>query len=417
MASPRSRATCALGFAALLAASAGACGSGERGAATPPASEEPRPDGGASDGGAPDAMAVSPEEAELAAQLEAIRAEYSLPALGGAVVDGTGVTLQAVVGVRKVGDPTAARVDDPFHLGSDTKAISAVVLAKLIEAKKLTYETTVAKAFPELVGTMNAAYEAVTLADLLAMKGGIVSGWPDGESYNSLMALTGTPREQRETFVKAVLASTPAATPKTKFVYSNASYVLAAVMGERAGDAAWEDQARDLVFSPLAMTGWGFGAAGAAGAVDAPWPHVSAGGALEPVEPGPGADNPIVLSPAGRAHMPLAAWGKFIADVMGGLAGKGGLLPAASYQALLTPRAGEDYAGGFVSASRDWGGGTVFMHTGSNTMNYAVVWMAPARGRAVLVVTNAGGGSAPEACDKAVERLLERAGLVAASVP
>lgn len=407
---------CALVLTVALSVPSVACGTSERGPAAQPVAEEPRPDGGAG-AGSGDASAPSAQDAELAALLEPIRVEYKLPALGGAVVDPSGVSQSAVVGVRKLGDATSARVDDPFHLGSDTKAIAAVVLAKLIEAGKLTYETTVAKAFPELAATMNAAYAEVTLADLLAMKGGIVSGWPDGESYASLMALTGTPREQREKFVKAVLASAPAAAPKTKFVYSNASYVLAAVMGERAGNAAWEDQARDLVFAPLAMKGWGFGAAGTPGAVDAPWPHAPAGDALEPVEPGPGADNPIVLSPAGRVHMPLAAWGRFVAEVMGGLAGKGGLLPAASYTKLLTPRAGEDYAGGFVSASRDWGGGTVYMHTGSNTMNYAVVWMAPARSRAVLVVTNAGGGSAPQACEKAVERLLERAGLVSGGAP
>lgn len=38
------------------------------------------------------------------------------------------------------------------------------------------------------------------------------------------------------------------------------------------------------------------------------------------------------------------------------------------------------------------------MHSGSNTMNYATVWMAPAKDFAVLVATNQAGGDTFNAC-------------------
>ena len=61
--------------------------------------------------------------------------------------------------------------------------------------------------------------------------------------------------------------------------------------------------------------------------------------------------------------------------------------------------------------SRPWGGGTVYTHNGSNTMNFATVWMAPARDFAVLVVTNRGGAVAQQATDDAAAALiLMRAG-------
>lgn len=45
-------------------------------------------------------------------------------------------------------------------------------------------------------------------------------------------------------------------------------------------------------------------------------------------------------------------------------------------------------------------------HAGSNTMNYAVVWMAPLKDFAVLVMTNQGGDEAAKACDEAAGALI-----------
>ena len=54
--------------------------------------------------------------------------------------------------------------------------------------------------------------------------------------------------------------------------------------------------------------------------------------------------------------------------------------------------------------------GPILTHSGSNTMWYCVAWLAPARGLAVLVTTNAGHPPAPRACDEAAEALLQLAG-------
>jgi hypothetical protein len=52
----------------------------------------------------------------------------------------------------------------------------------------------------------------------------------------------------------------------------------------------------------------------------------------------------------------------------------------------------------------------VLTHAGSNTMNYAVVWMAPKRDFAALVCTNQGGDAAAKACDEAAGALIKRQG-------
>jgi hypothetical protein len=66
---------------------------------------------------------------------------------------------------------------------------------------------------------------------------------------------------------------------------------------------------------------------------------------------------------------------------------------------------------GWLVTERPWGGGRVLTHAGSNTMNYAVAWLAPRRDFAVLAATNLGGNKAASACDEAAAALI---GLVTA---
>ncbi|HLV79318.1 MAG TPA: hypothetical protein VKT32_03520, partial [Chthonomonadaceae bacterium] len=77
------------------------------------------------------------------------------------------------------------------------------------------------------------------------------------------------------------------------------------------------------------------------------------------------------------------------------------------FQYLHTPLFGGDYAAGWVVTDRNWGGGRVLMHNGSNNQNYSVVWMAPLRDFAVLVATNQGGDAAAKACDEAASALIQ----------
>jgi CubicO group peptidase (beta-lactamase class C family) len=106
-------------------------------------------------------------------------------------------------------------------------------------------------------------------------------------------------------------------------------------------------------------------------------------------------------------HCSLADWGKFISLHLQGAQGQGGLLSPQSFQRLHTDPFGDGYGYGWIFTNRDWGGGQVMTHAGSNTMNYAVVWVAPLRDFAVLVATNEAGDGVPEACDEAVWALIQ----------
>lgn len=347
-------------------------------------------------------VAVEQNDPQVAALLEPMRVKHHLPALGGAIVTSQGLQALGVTGVRKTGAAVAATADDLWHLGSDTKAMTAVVIAKLVEQSKLTWDTTIEAVLPKPVANARPAFGGITLLQLLSHRAGLVANldWP------KLARTPGEPRAQRLAALQTA-ASTPLSSPPgTKYEYSNLGYVIAATMAETVADRAWEDMIRDVVFKPLGMASVGFGGTGTPGQIDQPWPH-QANGQPMPAN-GPAVDNPPIIGPAGTVHCSLSDWGKFVADQLRGLQGRGALLSSESYKFLHTAPFGGNYSAGWLVVDRPWGGGTVYSHAGSNTMNYAVVWMAPLKDFAVLVVTNQGGPQAETGADEAASALILR---------
>lgn len=355
------------------------------------------------------ASAVLVADDALDRTLEAIRAKHDLPALAVAViVDGETVAAGAV-GVRKAGGDVPVTIDDKFHIGSCTKAMTATLIAQLIEQGKLREDITLAEAFPELDDSMQTGFRAMTLAHLLSHRAGLANhSWPEGMSYSGVHRLPGTPREQRYAYVKKMLSQKPEATPGTKYIYSNAGYAVAGVIAERAMDKPWEALLREMIFQPLDMQSAGFGAMGAEGKVDQPWQHQLVGDKRVPIEPGPLSDNPPAIGPAGTVHCSIGDWAKFIQAHLAGARGKDTLVTAKRFKKLHAQPFGGDYALGWVVAERGWAGGKVLTHAGSNNQNYAVVWIAPLKNFAVLVTTNQGGDSAAHACDETAAAMIHQ---------
>jgi CubicO group peptidase (beta-lactamase class C family) len=332
-----------------------------------------------------------PEGAEdVSALLEPLRVKYDLPALGAAVVTSSKIEALGVTGVRKAGDPTPARITDPFHLGSDGKAMTAFVVAKAIESGKLSWTSTIGQVLASV--PMRAEYTNVTVEQLLAHRAGLSHDLRT-MNVNEVRRIPGTVREKRDRYVATALSEEPAGPPGTKMLYSNAGYVIAAAMAERALGADYETLLPKIVWEPLAMRGAGFGAAGQGSGVLAPWPHrVDSLGDREAIEPDWSADNPVAVNPAGNMHMPMEAWSRFVMEILRGLTTTeeraGAPLSHATLETLFSPHLGGDYFAGWSQLERTWAGGTAFTHSGSNTMNYALAWVAPKKDVAFLVATN-----------------------------
>jgi D-alanyl-D-alanine carboxypeptidase len=337
--------------------------------------------------------------------VESARAWGGLPGVGLAVISGGEVVELAVAGRRRSDDPDPVLAEDAWHLGSDTKAMTATLLAMVVEEGALSWETTLAQAFPEV--TVHPELAGVTLWQLLAHQGGMPGDLAALPELWSGLWQPGDPRAQRAWLAAELLARPPAQPPGGACVYSNAGYMIAGAALERATDTPWEALITRRLFEPLGMTGCSFGPP--ARSRPGPWGHRTEGKALVPVPPTePGADNPPALGPAGTVSCPLRDWAAFASAHLAGARGDSALLGADSWRRLHTPPAGQDYAGGWVVLERDWARGPALTHSGSNTMFFAVAWLAPGRDEAWLAVTNAAHERAHPALDRLVSATLTR---------
>lgn len=346
---------------------------------------------------------------DLADVLELIRAQNELPALAAAaVVDGRLAAIGAV-GARRAGGTEAVTVEDRFHIGSCTKSMTATLCALLVERGRLRWDSTIGEVLSDQADKILPAYHDVTLEQLLMHRSGIKDGSPISAVWRRAWGLKGPILQQRREFVQLVLAKPPAAAPGAEFRYSNYGYTIAGAMCERVTGKPWEDLMRDELFTPLEMTTAGFGPPGDAEKVDQPWGHSVLVGRWEPMSPGPRADNPAVIGPAGTVHCSLGDWAKYAVFHLRGERGEGPRLSQEAFEKLHTPRPDDDeaYAFGWLVTARPWAGGKALTHTGSNTMWMAVVWLAPNRNCAYLAATNVASQNAFPACDAAISKLIE----------
>ncbi|MEM8783655.1 MAG: serine hydrolase domain-containing protein [Planctomycetota bacterium] len=324
----------------------------------------------------------------LGPALEAIRAEHDLPAMSGAIVTAEGIRHLATVGVRKKNDPdqTPATDDDLWHLGSCGKAITATLIARLVEAGTLRFDQTLAESFPDAADELPESHRGITLHQLLTHR----SGLPANFTLLAYVQETDPAAARRKVFRETI--DTPLAhAPGSAYLYSNWGYTLAGHVAERAAGKPFEQLLRDEVFGPLGMTTAGFGGTGTLGQIDQPWPHT--GNGRPTLINGPAMDNLPVMAPAGTIHMSMRDWAKFVAEHLKGRQGQSDFLSRDTFRRLHTPAEeviGDDhYALGWNAVKRGWAGDArALNHGGDNTMNHATAWLAPARGFAVLVATN-----------------------------
>jgi len=355
------------------------------------------------------AMAQPTPQAVIENYLKPIRERHALPAIASAVIVDGKLLAVGAVGTRKVGAEVPVTVEDKFHLGSDTKAMTATLLGLLVQDEKLQWETTLGDVFPDLFmdKSIKSAYKDVTLLQLLSHQSGLSgASFPPGKGFLEMHKLPGTPTEQRAAYLKMMLRTEPANKPGTKYVYSNAGYAIAGAMAEKVMGKSYENLMQTRLFAPLDIKSAGFGAMGTAGKTDQPWQHRREGDKIVPVEPSPTADNPPVIAPGGTVHMTLGDWAKFILANLGSDAKDAPISPKL-LKTLHTPHFGGDYALGWIAMDRPWGDGRVYTHAGSNNQNFAVVWMAPKRKFAVLIATNIGGEEAAQACDEAAATAIQ----------
>lgn len=347
---------------------------------------------------APAAAAQVPEpRGEAQALLSGAMADSAVPAMGLLIIRYGQVVDTAVHGVRALGAPDPVQITDRWNLGSDGKAMTVTVIARLVDRGLLDWSTPLAEMLPDLAAGMRPEYRSVTLLDLLSHRAGLPANISDLEAFWPFFDDDRPLPQQRLAYLRLTLAEAPVGPPRADSVYSNTDLIVAAAIAERVTGTAFEQLLQDEVFGPLGMDSARLDQTPGA---DEPRGHVD-GRIADQARDG----NPAMLIPAGGVRMSLADWARFCIDQIRGEHGEGVLLQDATYRLMHTAQ-GETASGlGWGVAPRIAGrAGPVLTHAGSDGNWYALVALFPGSGNGVLVTANAGESMGGDAAALGVAR-------------
>ncbi|WP_198172768.1 serine hydrolase domain-containing protein [Hymenobacter ginkgonis] len=260
------------------------------------------------------------------AYADSVRQAYHIPELAYAVVSADAVLECQVLGIQRQHSDLRAKPTDRFHLGSNTKAITALVAAQLVEQGKLTWTTPFLSLFPELKAASRRCYWRITLQDLLTFRGKLPA-YTYSFAQPTQARIIGDNATQRWRLAQYFLAQPPQS-PRDGLTPSNADYILAGLMLEKATGKTYK----------ALVTDWGTAHGIAFGFdypnltdVQQPWGHSPAGIPLPP------ADNYKLnwLLSAGNLNVTLPDYVKFVQLQLRGLKGQTAELPQPVCEQLL----------------------------------------------------------------------------------
>ncbi|MES2827297.1 MAG: serine hydrolase [Bacteroidota bacterium] len=269
----------------------------------------------------------------LSKTADSLRIASEIPEMAYAILSSDSLLVTNTFGFHRStlkNDETKALLDDYFHLGSNTKAITGLIAAYLVEQKKISWTAKLFALFPEWKAAANPAYYEVTLADLLSHRARI-KPFTSGTEFQTLPKFEGTKSAKRKLFAYYLLTNEPLAKNAETYNYSNAGYSIAALMLEQASGKTWEDLVDEVLNKKLHLRykfGW-------PNRTDSKQPsgHWLEDKVLTPLD-STTAYNLNLIEPAGDISMPLADYAKLIQMNLEGLEGENNFLKAQTYNYL-----------------------------------------------------------------------------------
>lgn len=311
---------------------------------------------------------------------DSIRKIYNIPEISYAVIDSkTTIEIEAL-GYHSSSLPDTATLHDRFHIGSNTKAMTAFIISKYVEKGKLKWTTPFFELFPKWIETSKSDYLNITLQELLSHNAGIQPF--QGENDPQIPEFKGTKQEKREQFGQFVLTLMPANMDTTNpFMYSNAGYTLATLMLEKVTGKSWEQLVEKVFNKDLKLN------------VKLSWPenqkqketwgHSFENGKLKPV-PSTIDYHLDYTEPSGDINIKLIDYIKFIQLHLDGLSGKNNYLKAETYKYIH--KGIENYSIGWYNIYEN--NKELSTHSGTAGTYYSLVHIDRINKKAYIIFTN-----------------------------
>lgn len=312
---------------------------------------------------------------------DSIRRDKGIPELAYAVVTGDSTLEISFLGYHSLNLKDTAANTDRFHIGSNTKAMTAFIIAKYVEKRKLKWDTKFFDLFPEWKKGSDSKYFNITLKALLSHKARIRPFTEDEEGH-VIPEFTGTKQEKRKQFGKFVLTLKPVEIDSNlKYTYSNAGYTLATLMLEKVSGKSWENLITQIFNTDLKINTQ-FSWPDNQSKKDT-WGHMFENDKLVPV-PSTIDFHLDYTEPAGDINLSLPDYIKFIQLNINGLKGNDNYLKASTYQFMH--KGIKNYSMGWANIYED--GKDVSSHSGTAGTYFCTAYIDRKKYIAYIIFSN-----------------------------
>jgi CubicO group peptidase (beta-lactamase class C family) len=293
--------------------------------------------------------------AHLRRAIDEYRSRSVLPAVGVGLTSGADLLLRVARGERQWKKDAPIGASDRYCLGSISKPLTGLLVARLIDQGTIAWHTSIGEVFPELIEWLKSdkelfpgfsvpresrrwadRYARVTVADLMSHSSGL-SRMPRSVNEEELLGLLDVPagstpsknlRAKRKMYARVAMLDEPGSDPETQrgeglkpHCYSGGCIIVASMLEELTGDT-WEELMKTHVFKPLGIKRYAFGRLSSSQTLDGPRYHLfDEDGVLHTAAHLNTSQIAYTHAPAGAVCLSLRAFGRIVSEVASNASG------------------------------------------------------------------------------------------------
>ncbi len=178
--------------------------------------------------------------------IEKVMQTFQVPGVAIAIVKDNEVVFSKGFGVIEQGKSSPVTPDTLFGIASNTKAMTAALIAGLIDEGKLTWQTKVIDIIPQFQMPDPYVTREFTIIDLLSHNSGLGLGagdlmiWPQTSLTN-------------QDIIKGIKYLPQVSSFRSEFAYDNLMYVIAGEVIAKITGKSWQENMQERIFQPLGM--------------------------------------------------------------------------------------------------------------------------------------------------------------------
>ncbi len=193
------------------------------------------------------ATAAEGDQARFDALLDQATQRYHLPGIAMGVIEDGKVIYRGTRGELVAGEAASINDETLFKIASNTKAMTAAVLARLVQAGKLRWDDPVTRHLPQFRMQDPWVTRNMQVRDLLIHNSGLGLGagdlmlWPEPNNFD------------RSDIIAGLAHLKPTGSFRSDYAYDNLLYVVAGEVAAAAGGKPYAQLVREEIFQPLGM--------------------------------------------------------------------------------------------------------------------------------------------------------------------